>query len=61
MSTGIQTTQIKVSVTMDGASFVLSTTVPKHSTSKASKAAHVRDLADQIADFVEMPRRRKTP
>ena len=57
MSAGIQTTQIKVSVTLDGASFSLSTTVPKNSTSKAAKAAWVLELADQIADFVEMPRK----
>ena len=57
MSTPIQQTTIKVAVTLDGASFTLSTVVPKHSTSKASKAAWIRDLADQIADFVEMPRK----
>jgi len=55
----IQETQIKVSVTMDGMSFSMTTTVPKHTTSKGAKASHVRDLADHIADCIELPRRKK--
>ena len=58
-SATIQTTTIKVSVPLDGASHVLSVQVPKNSTNKTAKAAWIRDLADQIADFVEMPRKRK--
>lgn len=60
----IQETTIRVAVTLDGAQFVLTARVPKHSTSKAAKAAQVRDLADQIAGFIEAPRKapgRKDP
>lgn len=60
----MQETKIKVTVTMDGALFSLAVAVPKHSTSKAAKAAQIRDLADQIAGFVEAPRKapgRKDP
>ena len=53
----IKETKIKVSVTMDGMSFSMETLVAKHSTSKASKASQVRDLADQIAGFIESPRK----
>lgn len=61
MSKGIQETKIKVLVTLDDMSFSMSTTVARFSTSKASKAAHVRDIADHIADCIELPRKvRKT-
>ena len=53
----IKETKIKVSVTMDGMSFSMETLVPKFSTSKGAKALQVRDLADQIAGFIEAPRK----
>ena len=56
MSTAIQTTTIKITTTLDGMTFSINTVVPKHG-SKAGKAAQIRDLADQIAGFVEAPRR----
>jgi hypothetical protein len=55
----LQTSTIKVTVSLDGMSFTMSAVVAKHSTSKKDKALNIRDLADQIADFVEMPRKKK--
>lgn len=61
MTKAIQETKIKVLVTLDDMSFSMGTTVPRNLTSKAAKAAHVRDLADHIADCIELPRKaRKT-
>ena len=57
----IKETAIKVTVTLDGMSFTMTAIVPKYSTNNAAKAANIRDLADQIADFVEMPRKAKKP
>lgn len=53
----IKETKIKVSVQLDGMSFSMETVVPKFSTSKGAKASQVRDLADQIAGFIEAPRK----
>lgn len=61
MSRPVQETRIQVRVTMDDMVFSMSTVVPKNLTTKAAKAANVRDLADHIADCIELPRKaRKT-
>ena len=57
MSRSVQETRIQVRVTMDDTVFSMSAVVPKHLTTKAAKAAHVRDLADHIADCIELPRK----
>lgn len=58
-SINIQVTTIKVSVTMDGDSFTMTHHVPKHGTPRQKKAGIVRDLADEIASFIEAPRKSK--
>ena len=59
------TTQIKSSVckitvsTGDGESYTLSTVYPAHIATKKDKAVAIREMAERIADFVEMPRRKR--
>jgi hypothetical protein len=48
-----------VAVSMSGMSLSLSTVVPRNGTSKKARAEWTRELADQIADMIEMPRRVK--
>lgn len=60
VSTQIKSSVCKITVsTGDGEAYTLSTVYPAHIATKKDKAAAIREMADRIADFVEMPRRKR--
>lgn len=60
VSSQIKASVCKITVsTGDGESYTLSTVYPTHIASKKDKALAIRDMADRIADFVEMPRKKR--
>ena len=60
VSSQIKASVCKITVsTGDGEAYTLSTVYPAHIASKKDKGQAIRDMADRIADFVEMPRKKR--